>query len=322
MARPSAFCFVVLGVGFVLQQITTGAKRSSLLGVAGWLAAMVGASCAISVMWGSGDAFAMGGLTHMAFHTAMGFVLLGSGTLAVAIGMIDARLRQPLWVSIGATVFLAVVRIELLRAFSPKTQTNLSSYLAWPGAMLGAIIFGVVVHLALKAHLQRHVLDTVNRRLEEEMRERSSAEESVHAAKEQLEQRVEERTRALEAANEELRRQKEILQTIFDHIPVMINFGNHNHQLETGQSGVGTDARMDGRRELKSQNVDILEENYPDPEYRKQVQRFRREFQRRMGGLQDQGSRWPGDRHFVGHALSFRRHQHRHWTGHHHAQAR
>ena len=274
MTRPSAFCFVVLGVGFVLQQITTGAKRSSLLGVSGWLTAMVGAACAISVMWGSGDAFAMDGLTHMAFHTAMGFVFLGSGTLAVAIGMIDVRLRQPLWVSIGATVFLAVVRIELLRAFSPKTQTTLSSYLAWPGAMLGAVIFGVVIHLALKAHLQRQVLETVNRRLEEEMLERSSAEQSVHAAKEQLEQHVEERTRALEAANEELRRQKEILQTIFDHIPVMISLVGQNGQLEL--------VNREWERtlgwtidELGSRNIDIVTDVFcPDPQDRQRVLNF------------------------------------------------
>src|SRR5579862_3656537 len=55
---------------------------------------------------------------------------------------------------------------------------------------------------------------------------------------EQLEQRVAERTRALEAANEELRmeiarrerveedlrRQKEILQTIIDHVPLILKF--------------------------------------------------------------------------------------------------
>ena len=40
----------------------------------------------------------------------------------------------------------------------------------------------MVVHLALKAHLQREALRTVNRRLEDEMVERRRAEEAAHAA--------------------------------------------------------------------------------------------------------------------------------------------
>jgi signal transduction histidine kinase len=50
------------------------------------------------------------------------------------------------------------------------------------GALFGAAIFGVVVHLALKAHLQRGALRAVNRRLEAEMLERSRAEQAAHAA--------------------------------------------------------------------------------------------------------------------------------------------
>jgi PAS domain S-box-containing protein len=104
---------------------------------------------------------------------------------------------------------------------------------------------------------------------------------------EQLEQRVEERTRALEAANEELRkeiarrerveedlrRQKEILQTIFDHIPILINFADQNHQLRLvnreWERTLGWTLE-----EIQRQKIDIVLENYPDPEDRKRVQDF------------------------------------------------
>ncbi|HTB18533.1 MAG TPA: hypothetical protein VK708_10460, partial [Bryobacteraceae bacterium] len=77
---------------------------------------------------------------------------------------------------------------------------------------LGAIaLLGVVIiRLALRLRVQSELLRTM---------ERSQAQQSQH---EQLDQRVE----------EDLRRQKEILQTIFDHIPLMINFVDANDQLK------------------------------------------------------------------------------------------
>lgn len=75
------------------------------------------------------------------------------------------------------------------------------------------------------------------------------------------------------SADRELRRQKEILQTIFDHIPLMINFGNEANEValvnREWERTLGWTMQ-----ELVHDRVDILAENYPDPEYREKVQDF------------------------------------------------
>jgi signal transduction histidine kinase len=182
MSPVTAVCFIVLAGGFVLAQAVPLTNRSPILGVTGLLVAAIGATCGISEIFGGGDAFALGNMTRVALHTAGGFLLLGIGASALALDMIQPALREPAWVPIGAAVFVATVRVGLLQAFSPKSQTGLSSSLTFLGALAGAVVFGIVVHLALKAHLQREVLRTVNRRLEEEMVERRQAEEAAHSA--------------------------------------------------------------------------------------------------------------------------------------------
>ena len=182
MSPTTALCFIVLAAGFMLSQTSLLTNRSAVLGVTGLLVAAVGAACSIGVASGTSDAFAWGNLTRVAFHTAVGFAVLGIGTTIVAWDLTRPALGEPAWIPIGAGFLVGTVRIGLWQAFSATNPTRFLSNLTLLGGLLSAIVFGVVVHLALKAHLQREALRTLNRRLEDEMVERRRAEEAAHAA--------------------------------------------------------------------------------------------------------------------------------------------
>jgi len=184
MSPITALCFTVLAAVMWLAQTRLFAKRSPLLGVTGLLIAAVGASCSISVLSGTNDAFAWGDLNRVALHTGVGFVLLGFGIAVVALDVTQLGLSEPLWMSIGAGVFVAIFRVGLWQAFSAKNQNkpDFLTNLTLLGGLSSAVLFGIVVHLALKAHFQREALRAVNQKLKEEMVERRQAEEAAQAA--------------------------------------------------------------------------------------------------------------------------------------------
>ncbi len=184
MSPTTALCFIVLAAAFVLAQTSLRTRRSAVLGISGLSIAAVGAACCIAVISGTSDAFAWGHLTRVAFHTAVGFLLLGIGVTAVAWDMTQPGLGEPTWVPLGAGFLVITLRIGLWQAFSASnpTRMNLLSNLALLGGLLSAIIFGAVVHLALKAYSQREALRALNRRLQDEMVERRQAEAAAHAA--------------------------------------------------------------------------------------------------------------------------------------------
>jgi PAS domain S-box-containing protein len=73
------------------------------------------------------------------------------------------------------------------------------------------------------------------------------------------------------AAEEELRRQKEVLQTIFDHIPVMINFVDTSGRVQLVN---GEWERVMGWTLSDAQARDMSAEFYPDPDERRRVMEF------------------------------------------------
>jgi PAS domain S-box-containing protein len=109
----------------------------------------------------------------------------------------------------------------------------------------------------------------------------------IQSWNEELERRVVERTRELATANDELRRQiadrqraeanvttqNEIVQTIFDHIPVMINFIDEKFQIKlvnrAWERTLGWTLE-----EILTKKVDVLAEAYPDPAHREAALRF------------------------------------------------
>jgi signal transduction histidine kinase len=184
MSPTTALCFLALTAGFMLAQTILRARRSAVLGVAGLLTAAIGATCCIGVMSGTSDALAWGDLTRVALHTAAGFLVLGIGVTAVAWDMTRLELGEPAWVPIGAGFLVATFRIGLWQAFSAKNPADADflSNVTLLGGVVSAVLFGVMVHFGLKAYSQRETLQTVNRRLEEEMLERKQAEEAAHAA--------------------------------------------------------------------------------------------------------------------------------------------
>src|SRR5882672_9339807 len=117
--------------------------------------------------------------------------------------------------------------------------------------------------------------------------ELKQAKAEISRLNEALEQRVIDRTNELGVANEELRkeiterkqaedelrRQKEILQKIFDHIPVMINFVEADGHIKLvnreWERTLGWSLE-----EIRQQNLDIFAECYPDPQYRQEVLKF------------------------------------------------
>lgn len=91
----------------------------------------------------------------------------------------------------------------------------------------------------------------------------------LEAANEELKKEIVERKR-VEA---ELRKQKEILQKIFDHIPVMINFVGADGRIwlinRESEQVLGWSLN-----EILNQNIDLIQECYPDPVERQKVLDF------------------------------------------------
>ena len=184
MSPATAFCFLLFAAGCVLAQTRPQDKRSSVLGVTGLVVAATGAACGLGILSGGGSALAWGNTTNMAVHTALGFLVVGAALTALAWDGSQPAVREPMWLPIGTGLFVLVVRAgwwQAVVAGNPAMTDGLSN-VAVLGALFSAVLVAGLVHLALKAHLQRAALQTANQKLENEISERRLAEERAQAA--------------------------------------------------------------------------------------------------------------------------------------------
>src|SRR5204862_8188939 len=119
----------------------------------GCVVAAVGAACGTGGLSGTSGVSAWGNLARVAFHSAAGVTMLGLGVAAGAWALSKALAREPAWVPIGASLMVAIMRIGLWQAFAARNQMkgDVLSNLTLLGGLLSAILFGAVIHLALKA---------------------------------------------------------------------------------------------------------------------------------------------------------------------------
>ena len=137
-----------------------------------------------------------------------------------------------------------------------------------------------------KAELKR-----LNQRLEQKVVERTQA---MRAANEEHRAEIDERTRL----EEELRNQKEVLEKIFDHIPVMISFMDPGNRIKLVNREW---ERVLGWTldEIRGHNPDFLSKLYPNPRDREEVLDFIahssgewKEFKPRLRSGQEVATTW------------------------------
>jgi PAS domain S-box-containing protein len=131
--------------------------------------------------------------------------------------------------------------------------------------------------------------------------ELKDAKAEIKKLNQSLERKVVERTQALHVANEELLKQKEVLEKIFDQIPVMINFMGPGDRIKLvnreWERVVGWTLK-----EIREHNlnvVDIVSQCFPNPHDRQQVLDFFssstgewREFKTRVRDGRELDTKW------------------------------
>ncbi len=268
MPPAAALSFLALAGGFFLAGSRPPVQRSPILGLSSLLAACVAAYCGIGEIWGSSDLSRLGHWMRMPLSTSAGLGILAAGAIVIALDDSQTEPRLPACAAIGTGVFIAVIRLGLLQAFSPKHSSAFSSAVAVAGALFGAAVFAVFTYLALKTRIQR---------------------EQLRAAQAKTERRVEERTGALETANrelraeialreraeEDLRRQKELLESIVDHVPIILKFADREGRVQM-VNREWERVLGQAKEEILNHGIGLFTQGYPDPAESERVLEFLR----------------------------------------------
>ncbi len=185
MLPIATLCFFIVAAGFILAQTKLAGHGSTLLGSLGILLAGIAAVSGINLLTVKGAGLDWTRLHQVGFQAAAAFLALGIAISITGWSMTKPGIREPIWLPFGSALLIVVVRLAMWHAYWAENQAPAWHWLSnvtLLGGISSAALFGVVVHLGLKAHLQRETVRRVNRKLEEETAERKLAQESAQAA--------------------------------------------------------------------------------------------------------------------------------------------
>jgi PAS domain S-box-containing protein len=160
MAPVAAVCFALGSIGLLLIPRVLSKRSALLIGLIGSIIAAVGMASSIGFALGSSDAFGWGTVTRVAFHTSVGLSVLGVGMLALAWHVETDPAGGPRWLPISVAIEIATAIVGLWQALiaARYAPSALLPVIVLSGGCLMALIFGLTVYLAQRAHMQAAAL--------------------------------------------------------------------------------------------------------------------------------------------------------------------
>jgi PAS domain S-box-containing protein len=153
MAPNTALCFVLAGAGLAIAGFRTGrAGRCRIVGLVSSLVVGLGVVALVGHVFGLPAASRWGGLTQMAVHTALGFVVLGLGMLVLAWDRNQSRTGDlPDWLSGALGIGLSAIALGLWRAMADQEE-RLSRDVGGPVDLVAediSLLFGLAMAAAV-----------------------------------------------------------------------------------------------------------------------------------------------------------------------------
>lgn len=230
MAFNTALCLLLMGV---FQLLTVRESRSSRLAfvsaLIGSLVLGLGVVALTGYTVGVQNYYAWGYFTRMALHTALSFIVLGTGVLAyvwrwgqaephprarwlpIPVGVGGLSLALSLWQALIVEQGLHLQSLRRLAGTSslPASLLRMNALIPQAALLIGvvlALLLALLVSLA-QANQERALnLGRVNRELTQEIRVREQTEAALEQANDNLESRVRERTEETQMLNQHLLR--------------------------------------------------------------------------------------------------------------------
>ncbi len=218
MGPNTALCFLLCGLAILsISPRFSNNTRHLILGVLGSTIMALGTVAVIGYLGHLEPAYGWGNLSHMALHTALGFITLGAGFFLTAwMDSVSDESELPEWLYLAISMGVTILALAFWKALSEQEilQNAGPSYfpvLALALGLVTAFFLGLTLRLAQATRTRAHALEQVNQLLQEEAFERQTVEKELRESREhyrtlnnELEDRVVERTEALSSLNQNL----------------------------------------------------------------------------------------------------------------------